>query len=335
MLSIVRTGPKFLMLESQYSKEIIEYFMEKFKCDRKNDFLSAFQEAGEENTIIFIVKKAQEVVKCSECIDILVINEYPDVILCSALNSNIKEFINFARIAPRVIVMRVFGDIEKVIEKVKEDYKFTEGTFIDLLDSANEKGTILAFAEKPINKLMSITDFYEKAVYIEEKYSKIYKDVRVHALRYLNEGLNNKDWYEMEIKIYDRYSAYDLHYERLVRVLESLEIGIILGESWAKDYPRMFMSVGVYRVRFFTFYEPKYIKKILVGLEYLEDGTRIVDYDLFNNRKKIDWTHVIEDNLRSKNLLGEKYRKEIFSKLEEKEIKDILKLEYEIIQTRD
>lgn len=335
MFSIIRTGPKFLILESQHSDQLIDYFKYKFKANKKEDFLNAFQEAGEEHTIIFIVKKANEIVKCSECMDILIINEDPDVILCAAMNNKIKEFISFSRIAPRVIVMRTFGDIEKIINKVREDYKCIEGSLIELLDNSNEKGTIIAFAKNPINKLMTISDFYEKALCIEEKYSKLFKDMRMHALRYLNEGLGNKDWYEIEIKIYDRYSAYDLHYERLIKVLESLEMGIILGESWSKDYPRLFMAVGVYRVRFFTFYNPNYIKKMLVGLEYLDDGTRIVDYDIFYNRKKINWADVSEDNIRSKNLLGKKYRKEIFSKLEEKQIKDILNLESEIIQTRD
>ncbi|MHB1393884.1 MAG: hypothetical protein ACYCYE_12585 [Clostridia bacterium] len=43
--------------------------------------------------------------------------------------------------------------------------------------------------------------------------------------------------------------------------MEWLELGIILGESWGKDNPRPMMSVEVYRVRFFTFHNPIYIKR--------------------------------------------------------------------------
>ncbi len=334
MISIIRTGPKSLVLESHYPDELVDYFATEFEASKKEDLISAFQDAGEECTIIFIVEKVLEIVRTSECKEILIIKEDPDIILCRILNHKIRERINFSRIAPRFMVMRTFGESKKIIDKIKEDYSCTEGNFVDLLDAANDKETILTFTEKPLNKLMAVSDFYEKALSIEEKYLNVWKDLRIHALKYLNEGLGNRDWYEIEIKIYDRYSAYKLHYERLLKILESLEIGIILGESWAKDYPRLFMSVGVYRVRFFTFHDPKYIKKILVGLEYLEDGTRIVDYDVYYNRKKINWTDVKEDHLNSKNLLGMKYRKEVLNKLEKEEIEGILYLEKEILKTR-
>ncbi|SHK57236.1 hypothetical protein [Tepidibacter formicigenes] len=335
MFSIIRRGPKSLIIESKNIDKLKEYFVNELKAIKEASLTTAFQEAGEEYTIIFLVEKVKEVVKCSECIDTLIIKEDPDIILCKVLNNKIKEDITFSRIAPRIIFMRIFGDIDKILVKVKEDYKAVEGNIIDLLDNYNDKGTILAFTEKPLNKIMYLEDIHEKSLFIEEKYSDIFKKLRIHALKYLNAGLDNRDWYEIEIKIYDRYGAYKLHYERLLKILEGLELGFILGESWTKDYPRLFMAVGVYRVRFFTFYNPKYIKKILVGSEFLEDGMRIVDYDLYYNRKKINWTDIVEDNLRSKNLLGEKYRKEIFSKLEEKEINEILNLECEIIKTRD
>ncbi|SHH53475.1 hypothetical protein [Tepidibacter thalassicus] len=335
MFSIIRRGSKFLVIESKNIHKLSEYFVNKLGAVRESCLVTAFREAGEEYTIIFLVEKVKEVIRCSECIDILIIKEEPDIILCKVLNDNIRECITFSRIAPRIIFMRTFGDIEKTIEKVKEDYIAEEGHIIDLLDNYNDKGTILAFTEKPLKKSMNLEDIYEKSLFIYEKYSDIFKKLRIHALKYLNAGLGNKDWYEIEIKIYDRYGAYKLHYERLLKVLEELELGFILGESWTKDYPRLFMAVGVYRIRFFTFYDPKYIKKILVGLEFLENGIRIVDYDVYYNRKKINWTDVIEDNLRSKNLLSQKYRKEIFLKLEEKEIKEIMDLEYKIIKTRD
>lgn len=338
MFSIVRRGPKSLIIESNNVDEVKRYFRQELGAATKCDITSAFQAANEEYTIIFIVQKAAKIVKSNECMDILILQDEPDVILCKVLNNDIKNYITYSRIAPRIIFMRVFGELNKIIDKIKEDNeyekKYEKNNIINLLENYNDEGTIVAFTEKPLRRRVNMTDINENALYIRENYSSLIKTMRAHALRYLNAGLDNKDWYEIEIKIYDRYGAYELHYDRLLKILEGLELGVILGESWTKDYPRMFMAVGVYRVRFFTFYDPKYIKKILVGSEFLEDGMRIVDYDVYYNRKKINWTDVIEDNLRSKNLLSEKYRKEILDKIQKSDLNDIKSLEREIIKTR-
>lgn len=334
MFSIVRRGPKSLIIESNNVDQVKRYFRQELGAATKCDITSAFQAANEDYTIIFIVQKAAKIVKSNECMDILILQDEPDVILCKVLNNDIKNYITYSRIAPRIIFMRVFGDLNKIIDKIKEDNEYEKNNIINLLENYNDEGTIVAFTEKPLRRRVKMTDINEDALYIRQNYSSLIKTMRAHALRYLNAGLDNKDWYEIEIKIYDRYGAYELHYDRLLKILEGLELGVILGESWTKDYPRLFMAVGVYRVRFFTFYDPKYIKKILVGSEFLEDGMRIVDYDVYYNRKKINWTDVIEDNLRSKNLLSEKYRKEILNKIQKNDLNDIKSLEKEIIKTR-
>lgn len=336
MFSIIRRGPKSLIIESNNVLEVKRYLSKNFNASRKCDLKSAFQQANEECTIIFIVEKAKDIINSKECLDIFIIQEEPDVILCRVLNNDIKKYITYSRIAPRIIFMRVFGDLNKIIEKIEEDNKerYVKGDVINILENYNDKGTIVAFTDKPLRKTFNVSDIYKEALYIEEKYSTLIRKMRTDALRYLNAGLDNKDWYEIEIKIYDIYGAYNLHYDRLLKILEGLELGVILGESWSKDYPRLFMAVGVYRVRFFTFYDPKYIKKILVGAEFLEDGMRIIDYDVYYNRKKINWTDVIENNLRSKNLLSEKYRKEILNKIQKSDLDDIKLLESEIIKTR-
>ncbi|HSN66458.1 MAG TPA: hypothetical protein VLS94_07445, partial [Fusibacter sp.] len=158
---------------------------------------------------------------------------------------------------------------------------------------------------------------------------------RMHGLQYLNVGISNKDWFEIEIRIFDRYSAYKLHYDRLLEVIESLELGYVLGESWSKDYPRLFMSVVVYRIRFFTFNEPSMIKNMLLGMEYLSDGTRIVDYDVYYNQKKLYWTDQREKkDPATRHLLGLKYREEILSRLSQESVDKLTRLEEEIIRTR-
>ena len=98
----------------------------------------------------------------------------------------------------------------------------------------------------------------------------------------------------MEIRIYDKYGAYNLHYNRMIEVFDDLDIGLVLGESWSKDYPKALLSVQIYRVRFFTFKEADELKRILLGLEYLRDGTRVVDYDVYCKNKKVGWVDLLK-----------------------------------------
>lgn len=332
MLSLTRSGPKILLLESNHIHEFEKYLEERFNTSNTT-LKDAFENADENCTIILLVEKIKEVVNAADVKDFFVVAQDTAVILCTILSEHKSHLVTGSRIAPRIILMRVFGDTKKILEEVKKDYHAVEGDFLKLLDSHSE-GTIIAFTQQPLSKNSSLSDIYETALFVEEKYSVLHKNLRIHALKYLNEGLNNKDWYELEIKIYDMYEAYTLHYERLLKVIENLELGLILGEAWGTDHPRVLLVIGVYRIRFFTFYDPKYIKKVLLGLEYLADGTRVVDYDVYFRRKKISWTDVKEDKAGSKYELSKKYRDEFFSRLDEKERKEMLALENAILQTR-
>ncbi|MEA4848808.1 MAG: hypothetical protein VB106_16375, partial [Clostridiaceae bacterium] len=326
-------GPKILLFESRSIQELGNYFIQEKKASVYN-FVDAFERAGEDYTIIFITDKITDVVDLREVSNAFIIKEEPDVILCNLLNDKMTHLVDRSRIATRIIILRAVGDLEKVIKEISDDYKCVEGDIIQIFNSHNEKGTVVAFTDKPIHRTVSMKDMYKKALFIEERYRPLMRSLRSHALKYLNSGLGNKDWYELEIRIFDRYSEYDLHYERLLNIMDWLELGIILGESWGKDYPRPMMAVEVYRVRFFTFYEPLYIKKILLGLELLDDSTRIVDYDLYFNRKKLNWSDAADEGIKVRHLIGVKYRKEILSKLSDKEIAELYEMEERILATR-
>ena len=333
MFNLIRGGPKILLFESSKIQALSDYFIQEKKAGVYN-YDDAFERAGEDYTIIFITDKITDVVDLRTVSNALIIEEEPDVILCNLLNDKMTHLVDRSRIATRIIILRAVGDLEKVIKEISDDYKCVEGEMIQIFNSHNEKGTLVAFTDKPIHRTVSMKDMYKKALFIEEKYSPLMRSLRPRALKYLNSGLGNKDWYELEIRIFDRYSEYDLHYERLLNIMDWLELGIILGESWGKDYPRPMMAVEVYRVRFFTFYEPIYIKKILLGLELLDDSTRIVDYDLYFNRKKLNWSDAADEGIRVRHLIGVKYRKEILSKLSEKEIAELYEMEERILATR-
>lgn len=333
MLSLIRSGPRMLIIESKSMDIIKNYLFNRFQAEESN-LTTAFDNSGEDYVIVVLVNKIKEIVRVTDVEALLYAGYTVEELLCGFLNDGMGNYITRTRTAPRLILMRLLGDKEKVLEGIRTDYNASIGSYYDILNNSNNKGTILAFVDKPLNKNVSLAEIYEKALFIPQPYQRLIRSLRMEGLKYLNKGLDNKDWFDLEIRIYDTFSAYDLHYKRLVTVFENLELGIVLGESWGKDSPRFLMTVGVYRLRFFTFYQPEYIKKILLGLEHLDEGQRIVDYDLYYNRKKIDWLEVREDNYRIRHLLSKKYRDEILAKLGPEETEKILALEQEILKTR-
>lgn len=340
MLSFFREGPKFIIVESTkyeiLAKKLKESSQYRAKAHRFDD---AFEQTSEQHTVIFIVEKMKESITAEDMKSVLIMDSTAEEFLCQLLSDNeISALISKVRMAPGIFLLRSFGNPDKILESIEEEYKDKhqlEGSFLELMNHGNNKGVIVVLSEKPLNKELSLESIYPKGLYIEENPFEFNKGLRLNALRYMNNGLGNKDWYEYEIRIYDRYSAYKLHYEKLLMILDNLQAGLVLGESWAKDYPRLFMSVGVYRIRFFSFLSPQDIKKILLALEHTADGTRIVDYDLYYNRKKIYWSEVMRKDVpRNRKDISQAYRFEIYEKLSPEALEELKKLEEEILKTR-
>ncbi|MGB3366319.1 MAG: hypothetical protein WBA54_02435, partial [Acidaminobacteraceae bacterium] len=85
-----------------------------------------------------------------------------------------------------------------------------------------------------------------------------------------------------------------------------------------------------YKVRLFTFLDPIEIKKLVVALEFLEDGTRVVDYDLYLKRKKIHWDDLRTRELGTRTQINSHYHKEIYSVLSDDEKKEMKIMEDDI-----
>lgn len=334
MFSLVRGGPKMLLIKSSDVNALKIQLVDDFKA-LVCDFSDAFEKATEYHTILFVADEMKTTVSNENIKVSLIIREESDRLLCKLFNSPIRQYITELRTAPRILLMRGVGDLSKVAGHLQTDFGGVMGTFSELMESGNDASTLVCLTDKPLNRNMSTSDLYPQILCLNNRYADVYKTLRMQALKYLNIGIENRDWNEIEIRIFDRYSAYELHYERLLELFEGLELGIVLGESWSKDYPRLFMAVEVYRVRFFTFHEPAYIKRLLLGMEYLPDGNRMVDYDVYVNHKKIGWTDaLLKDDPRSRNLAGLKVREELLGRLTPKDRADLETLETAIITTR-
>ncbi len=334
MVELLRTGPGILLIDSQEEEKVKEYF----DADSGQGLFSlmdAFSFASEGETIVLLTSSDERVLKGSDEKNALVISDEPSVILTGLINSGFSCKIKKTKIVSRTIIMRAMGDMEKVFDELQETYHGDEGSLMEFINSNLEQGVIIALTDKSLNRQVTLSDIYmEKCLLVTENYFTLYKELRSNALRYLNSGLKNKIWYEMDIRIYDMYGAFQLHFDRLMNVLTELEMGIVLGSAWSKDYPKMLLAVDVYSVRFFTFYDPKYIKKILLGMEYVDDGTRIVDYDLYMGRKKISWRDLTKDKKMTRDALGLHFRKETMTNLTQLEAKKIYQMEEKVMESR-
>jgi hypothetical protein len=334
MVELLRTGPGILLLETEEELKLKRYFLSK-NPQEPLCLMEAFSKGTEGETIVVLTTTHTDVSRGSEEKNAVILKESPSVILSELINDQMSSHIFHSCIVSRTIIMRTMGDMGKVFQELKNDYSGKEGNIMEFINSNLERGVIVCLTDKSLNRQVTLGDIYmEKCLHVNDNYFTIFKELRSNALKYLNIGLGNKVWYEMDIRIYDMYTHFKLHYERLMNVLTEFEMGIVLGSTWSKDYPKMLLAVDVYSVNFFTFYEPSYIKKILMSMEYVDDGTRIVDYDLYMGKKKISWRDLTKDKKATREELAMKYRKETLSNLTPDELEKLYAMEERVMETR-
>lgn len=340
MLNLVRGSCKVVNFETHDLSKLINFISTQYDVlkqgpyseERMNDI---FADSQEGHVIILITDEMKSTITHDDIIYIMLLNVELENILSSIVNNNISvPIITQIKLAPRLLILRTVGDVERVIEEVIKD---TNGTVMNAEHARNSIGigTLIYFSNNALHKPIELTKTYDKCIHTTASYYKVLRFLRNQNLKYLNIGIDNTDWYELKIKIYDAYGQFHLHYERMRYVLEKLELGMILGETWGTDMAAIFQSVGIYKVRFFTFKDPLEIKKILVGLEYLEDGERICDYDLYAKRKKLHWDMVRTEDIKGKTELGIYYRQHVFSHLSDHEKRRLYQMEKEIRSSKE
>lgn len=283
MLSIVRGGPRLLLLSGNEAamKSLVS---SKFRCT-EHTLEGAFDSAGEgQSVLLFRGDQWRDERR------FLMAAAAADEILALFLNSGAEAMPASVRIMPRLLFFRVFGEKERVIGQIARDYSAERGRLRSVLRVSKNDSIAVCFTAKPLNRPLSLADMMDEVLHVEGvSFEKLLNSLRSRALWYFSEGLENRQWNELEIRIYDSWGRYLDHYERLRIVLESLEAGMILGEGWGKDYAHILMAVKIYRLRLFTFLPAPAIKEILMGLEYGADGSRLVDFDLYSGKEKISW----------------------------------------------
>lgn len=341
MLKLVRSGHKTLVFEVSHLDKAIDFL--KTTCNVKNVYNPSpndihtlndiFGQASNKHVMVHLVSQMKPILSHEEVDALVKIEGEMFKVLIEVINKDKEKLITSSRVGPGVVIMKLIGDEEKVIDMVKSDFGAVSApVFVQQADHSD--GTIISFTKGNITKPVSVEEMHPLALHTHMNFSTVLQTLRLQNLKYLNAGLHNEDWYELKIKIYDAYGKFELHYKRLAYILEKLDVGLILGESWGTDAATIFLSVGIYKVRFFTFYNPIHIKKILVGLEFLDDGTRVVDYDLYLKRRKIHWDALRDKEHKTREALSHMFRMEILSQLTEEEISELHQMEKEIPATR-
>mgnify|MGYP001439170829 CR=1 FL=1 len=331
MISLVRKSSKHLVIETNDMNAIENYFINNLKAF-KSSLYTISSKTNEDYTIVYITNDLSKPAILHKDTQVYMLPLDSDEILCRITNDKKHHLVKSLRIAPRQIIMRYFGNLDKIIYSILKDY---EGKTANLKDSALNfelTDSIIVFTEKPLSRNLSLDDMNEKCVLVKKPFKELYRNIKLNLLRYLNEGLENKNWYELDIRIYDIYNAYHLHYRRLRHVLDNLELGLVLGENWSRDRAVMLMTVGVYSIKLFTLHEPKYIKKILMGLEFSSDNERLCDYDLYYKKKKISWIDIAKNKKESRLDVAARCRKELIDMLPPSSVEYINDLEKEIIK---
>ena len=330
-MNLVRKGPRYLFFRTGWGEKLVQYLLSELK-GRRLDFFEALEKAEEGNTIGFIISVDNIELHIEDTLSIILIPETPLEVLKNLVNDNKTDIFKEIDLGPGHTVMRIPQSGEEVIQEIKDFYNASS---VDLLEGINQGGeddTLISFTDQPIKSNINSLQLVKQNLLIDKPLQFVYKELRRDAVRYITHGLEDPQWYELKINIYDSSDEYELQYKRLVLALSDIEAGFILGESWTKDHAVALLSVIAYQVRFFTILSPKKVKKLLMGLEYDTEGNRIVDFDLYYNSRKVGWVDANDENLRDRKELGDVYRKKLISRLSSNTLEEIKELEKKIKQ---
>ena len=245
------------------------------------------------------------------------------LVLSQVINSNLP--VEKVHVESTLIFLRVPQKVDEALELIAEKYS---GEVMDVrtaLDEGEAGDTIIGITRQRLSSPIG-PDEIEGAVLIRRNFLQVYRelslDIPILLLKLMPE------WKEITIKIYDTDKRYEENIERLLMVMEDLDLGFVVGEGWDWDYPRPFMRVPVYKLRLLTWEDPVRVKFLLKGIEYV-GYKRLCDIDVFLEGKKIHWTSLGKYD--SKFELAKAAREELEKHLSEDVLRRLRELEERLV----
>lgn len=313
MLSFMRGGPRLLVAESP-DGALADWLGR--QGSESPSFEEAFDAGDGESCIVGLVDSVGAPVRLADVRRLFLVHLPVEDLLLRMLSDKAPGR-GRVRMAPRLLVIRGAGDLGAVVGRIEDEIGAFPGRFLDLVDEA-EDGVILSVTARSLESKVALADLHPVSLHVPRSSlepRELERLLRLNGLRYLNAGLGDRDWYDLEIRVYDRYEAYGIQLERILRIANALELGLVLGESWSKDSPRFLMSIDVYRIRLASYMVPERVKGFLLGLEYLDDGLRVGDYDLMRGDRKVHWSDAAVEGIRDRKELGMRFRRELLGLL--------------------
>ena len=291
MMSLVRSGPTILKISVSGDIGHLRDALSEMSSPRSSDSFSDFYDmAGEGDTLIYIDRGEGTNPLYYQA------NVTTSAVLCGLINKKLYEFIRHIGVTPPNIVMRLIGNLDAAIDQIAADYKAKETTCVYLTSNMEESAVLLNFTTEPLNRAVPISSFYKRALLIRKPYGQLIIFLRAKAQEYLNIAMGSPDWNEIEITLFDAMDQFDLHYNRLITVLQGLDVGVVVGEAWVPEYTVAMRKSEVYQVRLLTPIPPQQVKRIAMALEYNDGGNRIVDFDVYYKNKKLSWSSELKHN---------------------------------------
>lgn len=327
-MNFVRKGPGYLFLRTRTPQRVEKTLATCFGGESA-EFCQALEKACEDSTVVFISHIGPEKTRVEDAVSIVLLQDTPPVLLTRVINEELTDIIHHVDIGPGQIVMRIPEAGGEVIQEVRENYGAETVSIREGISCGEVEDTIISFTDRPLRSNIGSLDLVEESLLVSSPYNRVFQKLRQDCVRFITHGLDHSQWYEVKINIYDSDDEYEKQYQRLVTVLSDLEVGFILGESWTKDHAIALLSVIAYQVRIFSIMPPREIKKILLSLEYNDEGKRIVDFDLYHRSEKVSWSSFRTGSYGRSDLALE-LKKEIWERLSAETKDKLEELEYDM-----
>ena len=285
MLRLVGQGAKTVFLRTEQVNDLGNYLTEHFPCEEVDSLYDNYA-TGSSGCIIGILTGSEK--KIGKCYQI---SQTAESVLGELITSETRELIAEVITPPPAILFNSLGETQPVIEKIQREFQ-AELLGIEEITKDRMNGALILFLESDGQSGKRLA---RKALFVRQDYDSTLEYLKIHAPRYLAKAFEPNVWHMVDLRIYDRYEAYDLQYQRLIYAIQKLHLGYIVSENWNREISNFSEPTGTYGIRLLTFLEPLQLKKALMGLEYGREAGRIVDLDIFWHGKKLSWKNVLDD----------------------------------------
>lgn len=329
----VRTGPRFLFLFTSQPDDLKSVLVKEL-TGQVVDFSEAIERAEESDTIVLVTANTATEARVNQASHIILLPFGSSVTLCRLTNLKLGELLTKAELGAGLLLQRLPQSGSKAIELIKKEHQGEALSLAEAIHQGGANDTIVLFTENPLHKPVPVDKILHPTLLIHQPLPQVYKDLRREAILFFTHALAESQWFEVRINIYDADGHYELHARRLELVLEDLAVGMILGETWTKDHALTLFSVVAYQLRLFTMTDPLELKKLLLGMEYIGNGERFVDIDLYLRQKKIEWGAIAKKLPFSRKKSGQHLREELYNRLSPQTVQKLLELEKNILDAK-